>query len=267
MTIPTTHTGRFPGFENPDRNWSKLPHALVTALPIIETLSELKVILYVLRHTWGYQEYGTAKRITLDEFEHGRKRRDGSRMDGGTGLSSNAVRSGVMRAVAHGFLIQETETHRDKGRQSHVYYLRMSHPDPRVSDFAPLDVNDDSPDVQRLTSTVSRFHTRSEKDTADRDSGNRQEEKAATSVTCSIHNVPMQLRTKNGDQWYSHRLPDGTWCKGRPGDAPDNGSKKEGKTIVCHCGCKVDVRDTCIHGCYHCCDECFDKDDDLSTVR
>lgn len=49
-------------------------------------------------------------------------------------------------------------------------------------------------------------------------------EAAAASVICSIHNVPMKLRIKDGDQWYSHRLPDGSWCKGNPGDQPGNGS-------------------------------------------
>jgi len=89
----------------------------------------------------------------------------------------------------------------------------------------------------------------------------------AAAIISSIHNAPMQLRTKDGDQWYSHRLPDGTWCKGRPGDAPDNDRNEEDESIVCHCGHRVDVRYICVHGCYHCCDECFEKDDDLSTVR
>lgn len=47
---------------------------------------------------------------------------------------------------------------------------------------------------------------------------------AAASVICSMHNVPMKLRTKDGDQWYSHQLSDGGWCKGAPGDQPGNGS-------------------------------------------
>jgi hypothetical protein len=35
---------------------------------------------------------------------------------------------------------------------------------------------------------------------------------------CSLHGVPMRLRQKDGDHWYSHRLRDGRWCKGAPGD-------------------------------------------------
>ena len=33
---------------------------------------------------------------------------------------------------------------------------------------------------------------------------------------CPVHTGElMQLNTKNGQQWHSHRLADGTWCKGR----------------------------------------------------
>ena len=46
---------------------------------------------------------------------------------------------------------------------------------------------------------------------------------APASVRCSIHRAPMERRTKRGDQWYSHQLPDGTWCKGAPGDHPRDG--------------------------------------------
>ena len=31
---------------------------------------------------------------------------------------------------------------------------------------------------------------------------------------CPIHNVMMKLRTGQGGHWYSHKLADGTWCKG-----------------------------------------------------
>jgi len=32
---------------------------------------------------------------------------------------------------------------------------------------------------------------------------------------CPIHNVPMEAHSKNGDTWYSHKLPDGSWCRGK----------------------------------------------------
>lgn len=32
---------------------------------------------------------------------------------------------------------------------------------------------------------------------------------------CPIHQVAMRLNEKNGQQWYSHRLESGEFCKGR----------------------------------------------------
>jgi len=164
MNIP------FEGFEPPSENWSKLPHAMINNLCIVETLAEMKVILYVLRHTWGFQEFDELKRITLDEFQNGRKRKDGSRIDGGTGLSVNAIKDGIARAIEHGFLIQQSDE-RDAGRQSHCYALNMSDrvsKVDRVSEVDTLGVKVCYPGCQSLIPRVSEVDTRTEKDTPDR---------------------------------------------------------------------------------------------------
>jgi DNA-binding PadR family transcriptional regulator len=98
---------KFQGFGNPQENWSKLPHQLIEALPQIETVGEMKVIIYTLRHTWGYHD--DYKKITLDEFENGRKQKDGTRIDEGTGLTKPTIINGIKRAVAHGFLFEHTD--------------------------------------------------------------------------------------------------------------------------------------------------------------
>jgi DNA-binding PadR family transcriptional regulator len=87
-------------------------------------LAELKVVEYVLRHTWGYQEYDISKRISIDEFMHGRRRTDGSRIDQGTGLSNRSVIDGLRQAVEHGYLVQERDD-RDKGRIVKYYRLHI----------------------------------------------------------------------------------------------------------------------------------------------
>lgn len=115
-------TAPFPGFTEPKENWSKLPHQLVDAFPLIETLGEALVILYVLRHTWGFQDQ--EKRITTDEFQRGRKRKDGTRLDHGTGLSAPTVRTSIKKAIKHGFLAVETDA-RDKARTRKFYSLNM----------------------------------------------------------------------------------------------------------------------------------------------
>ncbi|HXT34603.1 MAG TPA: hypothetical protein VN837_03405, partial [Chloroflexota bacterium] len=89
--------------------------------------AEHKVVEYILRHTWGYHEYGVSKLITMDEFMHGRKRRDGSRMDAGCGMAENSIKKGIADAVAHGFLIVEVDD-RDRGRIRKFYAPRMRRP-------------------------------------------------------------------------------------------------------------------------------------------
>ena len=32
---------------------------------------------------------------------------------------------------------------------------------------------------------------------------------------CAVHNTAMQENAKDGRRWFSHRLPEGGWCKGR----------------------------------------------------
>ncbi len=138
----------FAGFAPPVENWSKLPHEFIDALSLIETIGEMKVILYVLRHTWGYHD--EEKKITLDEFCNGRKRRDGTRLDNGTGLSKPTVIDGIERAVKHGFLEVDTDE-RDKGRVKKFYRLTSS-------------------DVKKLDTSSKNPLQRSEKETIEKNS-------------------------------------------------------------------------------------------------
>ena len=116
---------KFKGFEFPRQNWTKIPHALINELHRFSTKGELAVVLYVLRHTWGFQDQW--KRITLDEFQHGRKRKDGSRMDGGVGMARNSILKGIDRAVEDGFLHVETDA-KDAARIKKYYRLNMRPP-------------------------------------------------------------------------------------------------------------------------------------------
>jgi hypothetical protein len=94
---------------------------------MINNLAELKVVQYVMRHTWGHRDYA-AKHITIDEFMNGRiytrGKRKGQRMDFGTGLSESAVRDGLERAAKHGFLDCFVDDS-DKARIGKYYKLRM----------------------------------------------------------------------------------------------------------------------------------------------
>lgn len=114
----------FSGFDIPEQNWCKMPLALIENMWRISSLAEMKVIFYILRHTWGYHEYDCPKHITLDEFENGRKRKDGSRIDSGVGMVRNSIKSGLKSAEEHGFILITTDDS-DKARIEKSYRLNM----------------------------------------------------------------------------------------------------------------------------------------------
>lgn len=149
----------FSGFDLPEQNWFRMPNNWTDITAGMKSLAELKIIEYVLRHTWGYQEYGISKRISIDEFMHGRRRQEGSRMDRGTGLSRQSVIDGVRNAVKHGFLIEHVND-RDKGRVQKAYSLRMKNLEAGVKIL--------DPPVKNLHPRGLESSRRSEKDTQER---------------------------------------------------------------------------------------------------
>lgn len=111
-----------------DDGFTPFPNAWFDIIMQIDNVAELKVVLYVARHTWGYQdrdgERERSKKIALDEFAHGRKRRNGSRIDGGTRLAMSTIQEGLKKAIAHEYLIF-TADYSDLGRVKKYYGLKL----------------------------------------------------------------------------------------------------------------------------------------------
>lgn len=152
--LPRTIPPPFQGFGLPEQNWFKMPNEWTDITAEITSLAELKVVEYVLKHTWGYQEYGIAKRITTEEFMYGRKRKDGERIDRGTGLSNRSVIDGLRRAVEHGYLTEEVDD-QDRARIKKYYALRMSS---AIEQSAPS-LDDDQTGVKILHTGVKNLPT------------------------------------------------------------------------------------------------------------
>jgi hypothetical protein len=130
----------FPGFDEPESNYFRLPRDWTNITAKLNSLAEVKVVEYILKHTWGYHEYGVLKHITMDELMNGRKysrekaREVGhERMDDGTGLSHEGVRVGLQRALLDG-LIDEAIDDSDRGRIKKLYTIRMRPPSDAASD-------------------------------------------------------------------------------------------------------------------------------------
>ena len=156
-----------------------MPNSWTDITAEIDNIAELKVVEYILRHTWGYQEYGIKKHITIDEFVNGRRRHDGSRMDKGTGLSERAVYDGLRKAVENG-LIEEEIDDSDRGRVKKFYSLRMREDRPHDEELQSLQSGVQSlhpplqslhPGRQSLQARGADIAPRTEKDTQERHLG------------------------------------------------------------------------------------------------
>ena len=165
----------FNGFPEAQTNYTKVPNALLEAMDLL-TGNELKVVLYVVRHTWGYQD-SEPRKLTNDEFENGRKRRDGTRMDGGVGLSKPTIISSIKGATKKGFLVVETDAS-DSARVKKYYGLNMA--ENRGKESLPHTENQGSktftPGVKKFDPRGKESLPRTEKETLERNLRKKVEE-------------------------------------------------------------------------------------------
>lgn len=189
----------FPGFVPPVDDYFRMPNIWIDITAEIESLAELKVVQYILRHTWGYHDYEGFRRITLDEFMFGRKRRDGTRIDKGTGLSDRGVKNGIALALKDGYIVCEIDDH-DKARIKKYYRLKVF--DQLGGNNIPIrdgnnlppeqnlegnnipipDGNDLPPDGKKVPARGEQNTHRSEKDTSERQNYERKRERNSQRV-------------------------------------------------------------------------------------
>ncbi len=130
----TGHNKPFPGFPpEPFTNFWPYPRALNGYWKEL-TPTEQKVLDYILRHTWGYQKNEDS--ISLSQFIYGITKRDGTVVDGGTGIKSeDTVRKALRGLETKKFIT----TKFNQGRES-TYSLR-------------IDYSENSPLVGNVTTT------------------------------------------------------------------------------------------------------------------
>jgi len=196
---------QFHGFTVPEQNWFKLPNEFTDIMAMLNQRREgaaASIVLYVLRHTWGYHEYdGTGKHITLDEFEHGRVSKDGNRLDMGTGLSKPTIIKGIRAAIECGLLAVEVDGS-DKARVKKIYRLRMF--GESISD--DLDVKEfDSggkEPLQQVSESLTAIIERNLKKETKEDNSNFEDSKAPTPMK-RVQPVMPEFKTTHPDLWQA----------------------------------------------------------------
>lgn len=217
--MQTASSPGFRGFRQRQSNYSELPHEFIDLLPSLKAATEIKVLIYILRHTWGFQEFDRPKKITIDEFMYGRKREDGSRMDGGTGLSEQGVRDGIAKALEHNYILVTVDSS-DKARIEKAYMLNFA----EVKDLDPQTLEVKSLDPKSFDLYPPNFRPRSEKETIE------------TNISHGKAPCVVNVKTSQGYDVYIGRanprynLPQSKWHN--PFKLPKNHSDEQRQQVI-----------------------------------
>ncbi len=111
----------FDGFASP--NFTQVPDELFDVLAPELTEAELRVLLYIVRRTFGFKKQADA--ISVSQLVGGLKSRDGRLLDKGTGMSRSAVWRGATGLVEKGVLAVQRTRSEDGDYESNVYSLRF----------------------------------------------------------------------------------------------------------------------------------------------
>lgn len=178
---------KFEGFEPISGNFTMTPNQAYALMPQLSG-AEFKVLFYIVRHTFGFQD--KSKRITLDEFINGRKRADGTRIDDGTGIARSTVIPALQALVAGGYINREVDD-TDKAREKHIYSLRMR--DITSPKIGQVGSENQTPEVQKSDPRGPKTAPRSEKETKER-KPKKEKEIADAENASALETDPKKLR-------------------------------------------------------------------------
>ncbi len=117
QSTPTT----FDGFASP--NFTQVPDELFDVLMPQLSDAELRVLLYIVRRTFGFKRDRDA--ISLSQMVSGITTREGLVLDRGTGLSKATVARGLAGLREKGVILAERRSSAQRGNEATTYRLRF----------------------------------------------------------------------------------------------------------------------------------------------
>ena len=111
----------FPPFNGP--NYTQVPDALFDLLLPDLTGAELKVLLYIIRRTFGFKR--EADDISLSQMLNGIRKHDGTVLDRGVGLSKKSLLQALRDLEEMNLIIRERRSSQEAGNQPTNYRLNV----------------------------------------------------------------------------------------------------------------------------------------------
>lgn len=107
----------FAGFVSP--HYTPVPDAVFDVLMAYLSGAEFKVLCYIVRHTFGWRKEADA--ISLQQITSGIVRRDGTRLDNGTGLSKAGAVAAIKRLEELHIIEAVRRTSVERGHEPTTY--------------------------------------------------------------------------------------------------------------------------------------------------
>ena len=111
----------FQGFQRP--NYTMVPDELFDELLSDLSGSELKVLLYIIRRTFGFKK--DSDNISLSQMMHGIKTRDGRVLDRGVGLTKKTVLGALRSLEDSNIIISQRRQSVERGNEPTEYRLNV----------------------------------------------------------------------------------------------------------------------------------------------
>jgi hypothetical protein len=113
---------KFKGFSSP--NFTTVPDEFFDELAPRLGASELKVLLYIMRRTFGFKKQRDS--ISLSQMVEGIVKKDGQRLDIGTGLKKAAVCKALVILEKKGIIVRTKQFDFSGGAIATSYQLHMA---------------------------------------------------------------------------------------------------------------------------------------------
>src|SRR5690242_4768921 len=116
-----TENLQFKGFLSP--RYTQVPDELFDELMAHLSGAELKVLLYIIRRTFGFKK--DSDTISLNQICKGITTKRGEVLDRGTGLSQNAVLGALRGLTAKNAIVAKRNSSPEKGHEPTTYSLNI----------------------------------------------------------------------------------------------------------------------------------------------
>jgi Bacteriophage replication protein O len=110
------------GFEEP--NYTPVPDSLFDVLLPYLTDAELRVLLYLIRRTYGFKKRSDA--VSLSQITNGIVKTDGTRLDSGAGISEAGAKRAIKGLVSKGIITAQRNRSARQGDTATTYTVRVS---------------------------------------------------------------------------------------------------------------------------------------------